>query len=202
MYEKYKNELTRVLDKLAPEKTKLFIKKEKRPWFNEYVANMKRVLRRCEKIWVRNGTEDSWRAYQQARSLYPGKIVEKKRETICKKIEECSSDSRKIFQLVNHLTGHKPENPLPARNINEELADEFADFFHKQDCKIRQELDEHPLYQPFKSYVPGFNNFRELDEVQKLIIRTKPKSCELDPIPTTLLKSILPAIIETNGCCI
>ena len=51
--EKYENELTRVLAQLAPERTKLFIKKEKRSWFNEDIANMKRVLSRCEKIWVR-----------------------------------------------------------------------------------------------------------------------------------------------------
>ena len=55
-----------------------------------------------------------------------------------------------MFQLVNHLTGHKPENPLPARNIRKELADEFADFFSNKIVKIRQELDEHPLYQPSK----------------------------------------------------
>ena len=47
--EKYENELTRVLDQLAPEKIKLFIKKEKRPWFDQDVANMKRVLKRCER---------------------------------------------------------------------------------------------------------------------------------------------------------
>ena len=33
--------------------------------FEEDIANMKRVLRRCKKIWMRNGTEDSWRAYQK-----------------------------------------------------------------------------------------------------------------------------------------
>ena len=112
---------------------------------------MKRVLKRCEKIWVRNGTEDSWRDYQQSRSLYQGKIVEKKRETISKKIEECSSNSRKLLQLVNHLNGHKLENLLLARNTDRNLADEFADFFISKIVKIRQERDEHPLYQPSKS---------------------------------------------------
>ena len=126
--EKYENELTRVLNQLTAEKMKLFIKKEKRPWFDEGIANMKRVLRRCENIWVRNGTEDCWRVYQQARRLYQGKIVEKKREIISKKIKECGSDSRKLFQLVNHLTGYKLDSPLLTRNNNKELADKFADF--------------------------------------------------------------------------
>ena len=89
------------------------------------------------------------------------------------------------------------KTPLLARNTDKELADKFAEFFISKIVKIRQEHDKHPLYQPSKSDVPGFNNFRELyeDQVQKLIIRTKSKLCELDPIPTTLLKSILPDIL-------
>ena len=49
------------------------------------------------------------------------------------------------------------------------------------------------------SDVPEFNNFRELneDQVLKLIMKTKSKSCEMDPILTTLLKRILPSILPT-----
>ena len=46
-----------------------------------------------------------------------------------KKIEEHGSDTKKLFKLVNHLTGCKPKNPLPARTTDKELADEFANFF-------------------------------------------------------------------------
>ena len=53
---------------------------------------------------------------------------------------------KKLFQLVNHLTGCKPENPLPTRNTDKELVDEFADFFISKILKIRHELDKHPLY--------------------------------------------------------
>ena len=37
---------------------------------------------------------------------------------ISMKIDEYGSDSKKLFQLVNHLTGCKPENPLPTTNTN------------------------------------------------------------------------------------
>ena len=42
----YEKELMRVLDQLAPEKTKLLIKKEKKVWYDEEVADMKRALGR------------------------------------------------------------------------------------------------------------------------------------------------------------
>ena len=58
------------------------------------------------------------------------------------------------------------------------------------------ELDKHPLYHPSAVNVPEFNQFSKLDEeqVRKLIMNTKSK-CQLDPIPTTLLKGILPSIL-------
>ena len=116
-------------------------------------------------------------------------LTEKKKAKICRKIEECGSDSKKLFQLVKHLTGHKPELPLPTRRSDKELADEFTNFFFSKIVKIREELDHHPLYQPSKSVKPKFNNFRnEEDQVKKLVMSTKSKSHELDPTLTTLLK--------------
>ena len=44
--EKYEKELSRVLDHHAPEKTKFVILKEKRPWFDVDVANLRILLRR------------------------------------------------------------------------------------------------------------------------------------------------------------
>ena len=63
--------------------------------------------------------------------------------------------------------------------------------------EIRHELDKYLLYHLSIANAPEFNQFNKLDEepVMKLIINTKSKSCELDPIPTTLLKNILPSIL-------
>ena len=110
------------------------------------------------------------------------------------KIVECGSDSKKLFQLVYHLTDHKPEIPLPTRNSDKQLANEFASYFLNI-VRIRDELDDQPLYQPSKNDIPEFNNFKEVseDQVQRLVMKTKSKSWELDLIPTTLLKNILPS---------
>ena len=43
VYKKYQNELTRVLDQLAPERTKLLTDKDKRLWFNQDLGSQKRV---------------------------------------------------------------------------------------------------------------------------------------------------------------
>ena len=152
---------------------------------------MKRALRRSKKIWVRNRSTISWKSYQQVRRFYQIKITEKKIKTISKKIEQCGSDTKKLFKLLNHLTGCKPEIPLPARTNDKELADGFTDFFIQKIIRMQNELDNYPIYQPSNSNAPRFNNFEEIDQDQakKIIFNTKSKSCKLDPVPTTLLKT-------------
>ena len=73
------------------------------------------------------------------------------------KTDECGSDSEKLFQLVNHLTGHKSENPLLTSNTDKELVDEYADIFISKILKIRHKLDKHPLCQASMVNVPEFN---------------------------------------------
>ena len=151
----YEEELSRKLNHLAPEKTKFITKKEKRPWFDKDMAILRRILRRSQKIWMRVRSEDNWKAYKKIRNQYQYKLMEKKRDKISMKIEECGSDSKKLFLLVKHLTGRKPEIPLPTRRSDKELADEFASFFLSMIVKTREELD-HPMYQPSKSDAPEF----------------------------------------------
>ena len=119
------------MNQLAPEKTKLILKNEKRPWYNDEMANMKTAVR-SKKIWVRNGTMISWKSNQQVRRFYQIKMAEKMIITISKKIKECGSDTKKSFKFVNHLTGCKPENPLLDWTTHKELGDEFADFSYKK----------------------------------------------------------------------
>ena len=52
---------SRVIDQLAPERTKQITRKEKRPWFDDDIAGLRRVLRRSEKIWMRIRSENNWR---------------------------------------------------------------------------------------------------------------------------------------------
>ena len=98
------------------------------------------------------------------------------------KIEECGSNSKKLFLLVNHLTGCKPEIPLPTRRSDKELAEEFTSFFLlSKIVKIMEELDYYPLHQPLKSDISEFNNFKKLDEdqVRRLVMSTKSSHANL-----------------------
>ena len=93
----------------------------------------------------------------------------------------------------------KSDNPLPKHENEENLANEFADYFIGKIEKIRQELDTNSKYTPSNDKIPILSEFTEVtqDEVQKIIMNLATKNCELDPFPTSILKEVLPALLPS-----
>ena len=93
----------------------------------------------------------------------------------------------------------KANNPLPEHENEENLANEFADYFIGKIEKIRQELNTNSRYTPSNDNIPTLSRFTEMtqDEVQKIIMNLATKNCELDPFPTSILKEVLPALLPT-----
>ena len=86
--------------------------------------------------------------------------------------------------------------------MNEELAKHFNNFFISKINKIRDNLTANQVQLPqllasHENAVPCMNTFRMLseDDVSTMVRKSPTKSCEADPIPTVLLKEILPVII-------
>ena len=95
------------------------------------------------------------------------------------------------------MTGCKSECPLPDKEP-ESLAEEFADFFLDKINTICQDLAQYIPYTCDIGFQSGFQQFESMteDEVSSIIHNMSSKSCELDAIPTTLLKQILPDVIR------
>ena len=61
---------------------------------------------------------------------------------------------------------------------------------------IRDMLDSHPLYKPTRREVPKHSRFSKItDDQVENIIRSMQSKCELDVMPLTILKQILPSLI-------
>ena len=87
--------------------------------------------------------------------------------------------------------GTTSNNPLPNHTNDKDLADKFADFY-EQIQRIRDNLNENPVYQPTGKNISRLAEFRPFDqtEVRKIIFSMKTKSCRLDTLPTKLLKKM------------
>ena len=89
-------------------------------------------------------------------------------------------------------------NPLPPSLSDEEMANEFEDYFMNKIQSIRDSLDTSSKYSASPENLPNFSIFEPLStsDVKKIIVGMKTKTCEMDPILTKLLKEILPSVIE------
>ena len=124
-------------------------------------------------------------------------LISRKKATLRDRFAECSKDSKKIHTLVNNLTTKQQPQQWPPHKSEEDLAEDFAQFFLDKITKIREALRDKPVYMPTPNNPPKLQRFALLKEedVHKVVMSLKTKSCELDPIPTTTFKKLLPAIL-------
>ena len=190
-------EFRRVLDTLAPEKNCSVSLRPKKPWFNKELAVEKAKVRRREKKWIRYKLPSTWTAYKKTRNSYYARLNNSKKTNIREQIMDCSDDSKKLFSLITNLTNKPEPQKWPTHNTKEELAEDFATFFQNKILKIRELFNGTEQYEATTDQsVPLLRRFAPLTEKQvSLIIKQmKSKTCELDDIPTKILKKILPTV--------
>ena len=104
---------------------------------------------------------------------------------------------KEIFRLTNKLLGKDNELPLPPTEDLTVLANEFNNFFMSKIRKIMQDIARNKIIDTSDDYLESafetterLTNFKLVTDQDILLIlcAVPPKSCELDLIPTTLLK--------------
>ena len=92
-------------------------------------------------------------------------------QTICEKVAGCNQYAKKLYSLMSYLTGTKVNSPMPEHTDEEQLADEFADFFMGKIKTICDSLADHLTYNPHGPAKASLNQFRLLspDDVECII---------------------------------
>ena len=199
MVESFNNRLQSTLDSQAPQIKKIITTRPKNPWFTPELKLQKQAVRCREKAWRKYKEQHHWQALQTECNKYKSLLKSIKRKTLIKKVDECRHDTKGLHSLVANLTGTKSENPLPPNHSDDELANMFADYFMEKIEKIRSRLDDHPKYEPSVNNITPLISLRPTndDEVVSTINALKTKTCDTDPIPTNLIKKLVPLIKDT-----
>jgi hypothetical protein len=189
----YDNRFRSILDKHAPQITKLITHRKKVPWFDSEALDLKRTKRRLERKWRCSKTETDKNRYQEVCTRYKDHLTQSKDVHYNNLIAKCGNDSKKLFNIINELTGNRKQKIIPDNTSTDTLSEEFANFFLEKIQHIRDELDLYPEYQPPISTTATFDHFLQTSEqtVRRLLISAKPASCDLDPIPTYIVKDFV-----------
>ena len=134
------------LDQMAPIMTNTITNRHKNPWFNDQVHEAKCRVRHSEKIWRRYIDEHQWTALNNEQNKYKTLLHKSKCDTIMGKVLECDKDTKKLYNLVNNLTGSIKFNPMADDTSEESSAEKFADYFMGKKERIRDELKDAPTF--------------------------------------------------------
>ena len=189
----FEDELTRVFDIIKPAHTKLISKHPKMPWYNKYVFDQKQIVRNREKIWRKYKQDHQWTAFKVERNRYKNLINFSKSAHISGLVVSAKNDVKRLYLILNTITGGSKENPFPENISDQNLSEDFADFFLSKIEKIREKFTDKPALNLPDREAPRLTKFSTLTakQVTEVINSMKTKSCEMDPVPTTLLKELL-----------
>ena len=108
---------------------------------------------------------------------------------------------RQLWNCTNKILHRRPAPSLPNHVSIKSLCDSFSSHFNDKISLIHSAFPDH-TFSTVNVASPRVNSLlvsfepATADEVKKIIMSSPNKSCELDPLPTVLLKSCLGALLK------
>ena len=176
----YNQVVASVLDQHAPLKTKRVVYEHYQPWYCLEIGDAVRNHRKLE--WI-------WRADVKNKQRKVTKAIIKKREKEYYHLlfTEKVSNPKEVFNIANALLARNNISPLPECSSLTELANDFQGILEGDESNV--------------SEMNSFQGILEGD-VKKRISELPSKSCKLDQMLTTLLKSMVDVVTPVITCII
>ena len=212
----YKSTLTKLIDNHCPVQTKRCRKRPHSQWYTAELRDLKRTKRAAERKYRKSKDSIDWNAFCKIRNIYSWQQKETRSKYYKKHIENCDN-MKNMYKVINQLAGNEDLAILPSLKDDQKTADDFSHFFNdkieklRSDIKKEQNMDNNSYYQDIieNNECDKISTFTILNcqEVKDIIESMNSKSCDLDPIPSWLVKKCLPellpvltAIINTSLC--
>jgi hypothetical protein len=196
----YNRCLSEILDRHAPMCTRVITLRPETPWYNEEIRNVKHQRRKWEKKWRASKLAVHAEIHRDLCQQQIRLIQAAKTEYLSNKIEECGHDQRKLFKVAKSLLGESTEPVLPEHTSPEDLANDFARYFSEKIDTIREAIvtSADSIMDEFETEFSGmplctFSPASEA-EVARILTGAPSKSCSSDPMPTWLLKKVIPQL--------
>ena len=204
MIDQYNEILCSLLNKHAPLRSREIILRPHAPWFRllDELRELKREKRRLERKYVNTNLTVHKEMYQMICTEYTKRIEAAKTEYFRKKVEDASRDQ--LFKFVDKFLNVKKAPILPKHESSKELAERFSEHFQMKIAGIRRELSASSLSSltiedheacpapPLSCFQPVSSS-----EIKRFIMSSKTKSCQLDPVPTWILKGCINQLLPT-----
>ncbi|KAK7107751.1 hypothetical protein V1264_015614 [Littorina saxatilis] len=189
--------LRQLMDSHAPLVTRQVTDRPSAPWMSEDIKDHKRLVRKWERLWRTSGLTVHRQIYRQQLDDIKALHTSAKQEYYTSRLAECK-DTKALFSVTDELFAKKKATALPKLIPPSELPETFSNFFDQKISDIRKGLDSSKTQMSFAAFSgTPLTRFSPVSEkfVFELISKCAPKSCTLDPIPTSLMKTCLDFLV-------
>ncbi len=189
------------LETVAPIKLKKVREKSAAPWYSSYTHSLKKETRILERKWRKTNLEVFRIAWKNSMSSYRRALKTARTEHIRKLIDNHQNNPRFLFSTVARLTNKQmsPDLNIPSQFNSNDFMNFFTDKIDNIGNKITNvdstASSTSASFIATKEKLHCFTTIGQ-DELNKLITASKPISCLSDPVPTKLLKELLPVAEE------
>ena len=198
----YNKTLTAILDKHAPVKSKLVTSSKSNPWFTTELRVLKCDRRRCERQWRSCPSSKTLASVRKSTNLYNKALLAAKKLYYSELVQSNSNQPRQLWNTVNNILHRRHSPSLPTSLPVASVAQSFAKFFDEKITKLRASIPSTYMspHLPAPSAVPSVLSLFQpatVVEITKIITHLPNKQCDLDPLPTFLLKKCLSVLAPT-----
>ena len=196
----YKSDLRSIVDHHAPLQKATVTLRPNSPWFTDTLRQEKRNRRQLERTWLRTGLEVHKQAYRTKCVAFNSLLLTTKSEYFSEKIAICGRDQKQLCHITKNIMRDAGTTNMPSCVSPGVLAQRCSDHFTDKLRHIRQGMcdrdDNHSGATRAAlsddvcfDGVPLINVMPITEsDVERLVAVAPCKTCELDSIPTWLLK--------------
>ena len=159
---------------------------------NSDILSAKRLKRKCERAWRSNNSAVNRSRYRAAVNRYNFLLEQSRRRHYSTVIAENNGNRKALWNTFKKILHKSSTIILPDHISPIDLANTFGHFFSDKIAKIRVALKSSvpvSLTRP-NSNSTALSSFEPVSEgdILKILKSSTTKSCDLDPIPTALVK--------------
>ena len=155
--ESYNSVLKDIVDKHAPEKSRVIVVRADAPWYTSELVKEKRLRRKLERKYNKTKLAVDKEHLDHQRNIYNHLLTQAKQDYFKTKIETAET-SKDLYKVCDNLLNREQKSVLPFHDCVKDLADKFITYFNDEISNIRKDLEKEPIS---TSQTPQdiFNNF-------------------------------------------
>ena len=128
----YNQQLTEILDKHAPVKTKTVTIRPLAPWYTDDIQSLRKEVRHAERRWRRTHENQHREEFRDQKNNLTKQIKIAKKAHYQNKISSAGQVQKALFQCVDELVRKTKSTTLPSNLPKDEQPNSFKNFFHEK----------------------------------------------------------------------